>query len=103
MIVMFYIYDMLLRLLKMGCTRMQKCNDYAVSEIMGLLLALLLFTGVFCSIILFGIPYMNDQKSIVALESNLLQLDVLGNLMDDVFSEGAFDLSADDFGSSKSM
>ena len=101
------VYIQLLRswLSEMGCSRMQSRESYAVSEILGLALVLMIITGAISMILFWGVPHMQDQKAFVALESTLMQLDAMGDVMDDAFSEGAFreNNSGELFGSSKTM
>ena len=90
--VIVYIQVLRSHIREMGCSRMRSRESYAVSEILGLALVLMIITGAISMTLFWGVPYMQDQKAFVALESTLMQLDAMGDLMDDAFSEGAFDI-----------
>lgn len=81
--------------LEMGCYRMRCWDGNAISEMISLVLVLMIVTGAITAIMMWGVPYMETQKIAVRWESSLLQLDVMGDIVEDVFSEG--------IGSSKKM
>ena len=91
-------------LLKRRFSLMHSHENHAVSEILGLVLVLMIVTGVISTILFWGVPYMQDKKAFVALENALLQFDAMGNLIDDAFSEGVFDVdNGEVVNSSKTM
>jgi len=78
----------LLHNLEMGCYHMRCWDENAISEMISLVMILFIVTGAITSIMLWGVPYMEEQKIAVRWESSLLQLDVMGDIIEDVFSEG---------------
>jgi len=74
--------------LEMGCLNMRCCESYAVSEVIGITTVLLVISGGIGVTLFWGVPYMEDKKGSVSLDSALLQLDVMGDLMEDMFNEG---------------
>jgi len=74
--------------LEMGCYHMRCLDSYAISEMISLIMILLISTGGITAITIWGVPYMENQKVAVRWESALLQLDVMGDIIEDVFSEG---------------
>ena len=72
----------------MGCSQMRINSDNAISEIVAISLVLMIVTGALSAILFWGVPYMQEKKSYIAIESALLQLDVLGEMIDDAFNNG---------------
>lgn len=91
-------------ILKIGRSRRQNRKKYAVTEILGTILVLMIISGAVSTILFWGIPYMVDKKASVGLESALLQFDAMCNLIDDAFYEGVFDVDNGELAdSSKTM
>ena len=66
-----------------------RCWDAnAISEMISLVLVLLIVSAAITAIMVWGVPYMEEQKIAVRWESSLIQLDVMGNIIEDVLSEG---------------
>jgi hypothetical protein len=74
--------------LEMGCLHMQGCNSYAVSDIIGIVMVLLIITTGISITLLWGVPYLEEQKTTISLDSALLQLDVIGDAIEGVFRDG---------------
>jgi len=74
--------------LEMGCYHMRCWDSYAISEMISLIMILMIATGGITVITIWGVPYMEDQKVAVRWESALLQLDVMGDIIEDVLAEG---------------
>jgi hypothetical protein len=72
----------------MGCSPMQFNSDNAISEIVSISLVLMIVTGALSAILFWGVPYMQEKKSYIAIESALFQLDVLGEMIDDALNYG---------------
>lgn len=101
--VTIYIQAIRLRLVKMGCRLMQLRDENAVSEVIGIALVLVIASGAISAIVFWGVPYMAEKKATVALDSALFQLDVMGDIVDESLSEGAFEFSGGTFGNSKTV
>ena len=79
-------------LFKILLSNKQNHNNYAVSEIVGIVLVLFIISGTVSTILFWGVPYMQDQKAFVDQENALLQFDAMGDLIDDALAEGVFDV-----------
>ena len=84
-------------------SEISKHNSFAVSDILGIILVLLIIASTVSTILFWGVPYMQDQKAFVAQENALLQFDAMGDLIDEAFAEGVFFYDDKVANSSKTM
>lgn len=90
--IVFYVSKLKSGLFKILLSNTKNRNNYAVSEIVGIVLVLLIIGGTVSTILFWGVPYMQDKKSFVDQENALLQFDAMGDLIDDALAEGVFDV-----------
>lgn len=67
---------------------MQGCESYAVSEVVGIAIVLAIISGGISITLLWGVPYLEEKKTTISLDSALLQLDVMGDMIEGVFRDG---------------
>jgi len=79
-----------LNLFNIGISQRSNRDNIAVSDIIGIVLVLLIIASTVSTILFWGVPYMQDQKSFVSQENALLQFDAIVDLIDDAFAEGVF-------------
>jgi hypothetical protein len=67
---------------------MRRFDDYGISDLVGFILVLLIVTGAISTILLWAVPYMDDQRARIRQESASLQLDPFNTQINDIFKSG---------------
>ena len=74
--------------LETGYYHMRCWDVNAISEMISLIMVLVIVTGSITAVMTWGAPYMEEQKIAGRWESALLQLNVMGGIIEDVLSGG---------------
>lgn len=85
-----HIYIRELRLLQqeMGYWKMRGRESYAVIEVIGIIFVITIATSAIVLISFWYVPYMDEKKAAVRAESALAQFNLMGDIIQDVVSQG---------------
>ncbi|GAF77598.1 unnamed protein product [marine sediment metagenome] len=79
----------------MGYSRMRRRNNYAVSELLGVVYILMISTTLISAVYVWAPQQLEEQKTRVRMESAINQFEMIDNVLQDMIRQGT--------GSSKSV
>lgn len=85
-----HIYIRGIRLLRqeIGCWKMRSRESYAVVEVIGIIFVITIATSAIVLITFWYVPYMDEKKAAIRAESALAQFNLMGDIIQDVVSQG---------------